>query len=326
MAQAGSTIRSADTLFVHVDSSIVDAGVGGTDNLDGAILQGQSRSPVTQTTTRCAVRPSPICSIEFTGADLMIGDGGNDTYRVDNAGDVVIENAAEGTDTVLSATHFALPANVENLTLQSLTGLQGYGNTLANTMIGSFASDLLDGGAGADLMLGGVGNDTYFVDTAGDAVIENAAQGNDAVFASVNYGLTANVETLVLQGSADLQGYGNSQPNSIFGNSGNNLLDGGGDPDIMSGGIGSDTYFVDNAADAVVESLGQGNDAVFASVNYGLSANVENSDPARRRRPAGLRQRPGERDLRQYRQQPAQRLRRRRSHGRRCRQRHLFRR
>ena len=80
----------------------------------------------------------------------MIGDGGNDTYRVDNAGDVVIENAAEGTDTVLSATHFALPANVENLTLQSLTGLQGYGNTLANTMIGSFASDLLDGGAGAD--------------------------------------------------------------------------------------------------------------------------------------------------------------------------------
>ena len=42
-------------------------------------------------------------------------------------------------------------------------------------------------------MSGGAGNDTYFVDNAGDAVIENAGQGNDAVFASVNYGLTANV-------------------------------------------------------------------------------------------------------------------------------------
>ena len=58
-------------------------------------------------------------------------------------------------------------------------------------------------------MSGGAGNDTYFVDNTGDAVIESAGEGNDAVFASVNYGLTANVETLVLQGGADLQGYGN---------------------------------------------------------------------------------------------------------------------
>ena len=58
-------------------------------------------------------------------------------------------------------------------------------------------------------MVGGAGNDTYFVDNAGDAVIENANEGTDTVFAAVTYGLTANVENLVLQGSADLQGYGN---------------------------------------------------------------------------------------------------------------------
>ena len=33
-----------------------------------------------------------------------------------------------------------------------------------------------------------------------DAVVENAGEGTDAVFSSVNYILTANVETLVLQG------------------------------------------------------------------------------------------------------------------------------
>ena len=100
-------------------------------------------------------------------------------------------------------------------------------------------------------MIGGAGNDTYFVDNAGDAVIENGGQGSDAVFASVNYGLTANVETLVLQGGADLQGFGNTLVNSIFGNSGNNLIDGGAGADTMVGELGNDTYFVDDGLDQV---------------------------------------------------------------------------
>ena len=118
-------------------------------------------------------------------------------------------------------------------------------------------------------------------------MIESAGQGDDAVFASVNYGLTANVETLVLQGSADLQGFGNGSANSLFGNTGNNLIDGGGGADAMSRRAGNDTYFVDNVADAVIEGAGQGNDAVFAFVNYGLTA--IRGDPGA---PGGRRHRP----------------------------------
>ena len=157
-------------------------------------------------------------------------------------------------------------------------------------------------------------------------VIESVGQGNDVVFASVNFGLAANVETLVLQGGADLQGFGNGLANSLFGNTGNNLLDGGAGADAMSGGAGNDTYFVDNAGDAVIESAGQGNDAVFASINYGLTANVETLGAPGRSRPAGLRQWSGQLAVRQYRQQSPRRRRRRGRHERRARQRHLLRR
>ena len=51
------------------------------------------------------------------GADTMIGGAGNDTYIVDDAGDVVTENAGEGTDTVRTTlASYTLGANVENLT------------------------------------------------------------------------------------------------------------------------------------------------------------------------------------------------------------------
>jgi len=274
-AQAGSTIRSAASLFAYVDVGALDGGIGGTSNFNGAVVA--PAVDISGGDDNDTLRGTPLAdSLDgFAGADVMIGGGGDDSYGVNNAGDVVIENAAEGIDTVQSVVHFALPANVENLSLAGGGDLQGYGNALVNTITGNGANNLLDGGAGADLMVGGLGNDTYFVDNAGDAVIEIPGAGNDTVFATTHFTLPLNVESLVLQGSADLQGYGNFQANSIFGNSGNNLIDGGGDADVMSGGLGNDTYFVDNAADAVVESPGQGNDAVFASVSYGLSANVE---------------------------------------------------
>ena len=208
-------------------------------------------------------------------ADAMYGGGGSDVYFVDNVSDAVVENTSEGNDTVFSTAHFGLSANVENLVLQGSADLQGYGNSLSNAIYGNAGNNLLDGGAGADAMTGGAGNDVYFVDNVGDAVFENSGEGNDAVFSTAHFGLSANVETLVLQGSADLQGYGNIQANTLYGNAGNNLLNGAAGTDTVIGGAGNDTYFVDNTGDVAVELANEGTDAVFASVNYILPANVE---------------------------------------------------
>jgi trimeric autotransporter adhesin len=252
-AEGGSTIQSPFSLLAFVDSGSLDGGVGGTINLNGTVVA--TDTSIVGSVDNDTLNGTPLVDSlnGAAGADVMSGGAGNDFYFVDG-GDAVIENAGQGTDTVFATTHFTLPANVETLSLQGAADLQGYGNTLANTITGNSGSNLIDGGGGADAMNGGAGNDTYFVDNTGDSVMESAGQGNDAVFASVNYGLTANVETLVLQGGADLQGFGNGLVNSVFGNSGNNLIDGGGSADAMAGGIGNDTYFVDNAGDAVIEN------------------------------------------------------------------------
>ena len=209
------------------------------------------------------------------GSDALLGGAGSDAYFVDNANDTVVENLDEGSDTVFATAHFGLAANVENLILQGAADLQGYGNSQGNVIYGNAGNNLLNGGIGADLMVGGAGNDTYFVDDPSNSAFEIAGEGDDAVFSTAHYGLAADVETLVLQGSANLQGYGNNQTNTLYGNTGNNLLNGAGGADTMIGGTGNDTYFVDNVADIVLENASEGADAVFSTVDYTLSVNVE---------------------------------------------------
>lgn len=77
-------------------------------------------------------------------------------------------------------------------------------------------------------------------------------------------------------GSANLTGIGNALDNHLTGNSQNNVLDGMGGADIMAGGKGDDSYYVDNAGDKVIEQAGEGVDTVYAKVSTALSANVEN--------------------------------------------------
>ena len=43
---------------------------------------------------------------------------------------------------------------------------------------------------------------------------ENPGEGTDTIYSTAHFRLAADLEYLVLQGSADLQGYGNSQKQS----------------------------------------------------------------------------------------------------------------
>jgi Ca2+-binding RTX toxin-like protein len=210
-----------------------------------------------------------------TGNDTMKGGSGNDLYIVAQSGDVVIENAGAGTDSVQSSVTHTLAANVEHLTLTGVGNASGNGNSLANQLTGNSGNNTLNGGLGNDTMTGGLGNDTYVVNAAGDQVIEAAAAGTDLVQASTSHTLQANVENLTLTGAGNSSGNGNTQDNLLTGNSKNNALNGGSGNDTMVGGAGNDTYSVNAAGDIVTEAADQGSDTVNTAINYTLTANVE---------------------------------------------------
>ncbi|MBR1156096.1 calcium-binding protein [Bradyrhizobium sp. JYMT SZCCT0428] len=192
------------------------------------------------------------------GADSMAAGDGNDQYFVDNAGDIVVENSNEGIDGVnlIGNFNYTLGANIEGLSILTGANVSGTGNSLANNLYGGAGNNSLDGGAGADTMIGGLGNDIYFVDNAGDIVTENAAEGTDTVHTTVTYGISANTENLILDGSGNITAIGNASANTLTGNAGNNSLYGSGGNDTAYGGDGNDVGIMGNGDDLFVGGTG----------------------------------------------------------------------
>ena len=103
--------------------------------------------------------------------DTLIGLAGNDTYNVSNVGDVIVEAAGGGTDTVRTTlASYTLGTNLENLTYTGAGSFAGTGNSVANVITGGSGADTLDGGAnaaGVDTLIGLAGNDSYVVSNTG---------------------------------------------------------------------------------------------------------------------------------------------------------------
>lgn len=126
-------------------------------------------------------------------ADTMYGGNGNDTYSVYQVGDVVVENAAEGTDIVLASVDYTLSANVENLAMFG-TAVRGTGNDLANKITGSTGDNIINGKAGHDDLVGNGGSDTFVFDApdaASSDIVRDFRSGDDRVAISVSgFGLS----------------------------------------------------------------------------------------------------------------------------------------
>lgn len=247
------------------------------------------------------------------GSDTLIGGLGDDIYVIDSTGDVIVENADEGTDTVESSISYTLGATLENLTLLGSADLNATGNDGDNVIQGNEGSNRIEGGEGADTLSGGAGDDYYVAVSADDSVHEYAGEGVDTVerVFETNLVLESNVENLIL-GAGITTGNGNGLDNTIAGNAedntlggwggddvlhgldgddalfggdgtdtllggiGNDYLDGGVGVDLLEGGAGNDVYIINDSADVVVEAAGAGTDQIQTTASYALSANIEN--------------------------------------------------
>lgn len=159
--------------------------------------------------------------------DLMIGGLGDDRYVVDNVGDVVIELAGEGLDTVETTLRtYVLPDNVEVLVYAGKGDFAGTGNALDNTIVGGAGNDVLIGGDGNDVLSGGDGDDQLFGGEGDDVLIGGA--GNDF----------------------------------LHGGSGRNRFDGGDGDDVVYSGTGDDYILFTRGNDTIVLMPGFGNDVL----------------------------------------------------------------
>jgi Ca2+-binding RTX toxin-like protein len=131
--------------------NVLDGGVFGDDRLDGG-----------------------------AGADQMNGRFGNDTFVVDNAGDVIVSGlgSGDGIDTVESLINFTLGFEVENLTLLG-NAASGTGNADANVITGNELANTLDGGIGDDTLIGNAGDDLLIGNSNND--ILSGGAGNDTL-------------------------------------------------------------------------------------------------------------------------------------------------
>ncbi|WP_278047005.1 bluetail domain-containing putative surface protein, partial [Dolichospermum circinale] len=230
------------------------------------------------------------------------GDSGaNNVYDINVIANNGISNTTKAVaitvtnvnDGIQSSTSYTLNSSQLDLILTGEGNINGTGNSLNNAILGNSGNNVLNGGAGADSLVGNAGNDTlmggvgadtmtrgtgndwYWVDNAGDSVIELANQGTDKVHTTISYTLTDNLEDLALQEIAtNINGTGNTLNNTITDNTKDNLLDGGAGNDIIRASGGNDTLIGGLGADTLTGGLGSDR-FVYTNLTHSLLAGID---------------------------------------------------
>ncbi len=211
-----------------------------------------------------------------TGIDTMIGGTGDDIYYVDGQYVKKSENgnhSGKGNEGLGNGLDAPPPGHETNWNDYEGTSPGNPGSRNPNVPHNSGPN--VDAGTGNGNGNGngnensGKINNSFVLVT--DTVIENASEGYDVVYSSVDYALTAEVEELHLTGSAEI-GIGNQADNTLYGNTLNNQLDGSaGDDQILAsegddwlrGGVGNDELMGGQGSDRYFFARGDQHDIII---------------------------------------------------------------
>src|SRR5262249_52330449 len=145
--------------------------------------------------------------------------------------------------------------------IEGAGNINAAGSDEVNALVGNSGNNTLDGKGGDDTMEGRGGNDIYFVDSTSDRIIEKPDEGNDIVYAAIDYTIGPNGESVVLQGSDNIKASGSDVDNALLGNSGDNDLNGKGGHDLLVGNGGDDRFIFaagEANGDAITDFDGNG--------------------------------------------------------------------
>jgi Ca2+-binding RTX toxin-like protein len=188
------------------------------------------------------------------GTNTLVGGAGDDSFYVYNNQTTVTDAHTTGNNTLFAiGVSYVLPVNVDRIELFG-SGLTATGNNQGDTFY--------DDPSGSTL-IGGAGNDIFNVSNVATTVIESPNGGDDTVFASVNYTVPENVETLTLS-RPGLTATGNDQNDHMFADASGSTLIAGSGNDYIAGGVGNDTIVAGAGHDQLFG--GGGNDTfIFKS-------------------------------------------------------------
>lgn len=163
---------------------------------------------------------------------------------------------------------------------------------LNDTITGTSGNDTIMGGGGSDQIFGGDGNDLIYGNTFissgqltgyGNSDTLNGGAGNDVLWAAVGNSATLFGDS----GNDTLNGMerddylnGGSGNDSLNGGAGNDTLFGGGGTDVLQGGVGNDLYIF-TGTETITEGANEGSDTVLVMgtsiFDMSKIANVENA-------------------------------------------------
>ena len=247
----------ADTLTGDGGSNTIN-GFNGNDTLDGGggddTLEGGNGDDT---------------FISSTGADVFSGGTGNDTadYSGSNAG-VTVQINNGGTVNGGHATGDTVI--VENITGSAFAD-DLIGDTLANVLTGNDGDDTFNASSGNDTINGGAGDDFILGSRGGDTINggSNTGVGDTASYSNSDARVVVDLQAGTATGSGHGSGdmlidieniFGSLFNDDIFGDGGNNVLEGFNGVDELFGRGGNDTLIGGGGFDFL--NGGEGNDTL----------------------------------------------------------------